>query len=97
MWTKVVVALLGAGLILFMLDVALWWAFTPFWFKIRDWLTYRSPTDEQIAELVARSVANARYESWHKPEEHAGPPPVSHLRHGFTELTEAEKARKETP
>lgn len=59
--------------------------------RIWDWLTYRPWTDDEIAERVARSVANAHHKSWHPPEEHAGPTPVSHLRHSFTELPDDEK------
>jgi hypothetical protein len=33
--------------------------------RIWDWLTYRPWTDEQLANRVARSVANTAYKPWH--------------------------------
>jgi hypothetical protein len=55
-----------------------------------------------LEDLEANAVRNTSYKSWHREEELRGPTPVSHLRHSFIELTEAEKAErdrqnKETP
>lgn len=33
--------------------------------RIWDWLTYRPWTDDEIAEQVAKSVANTCYKKWH--------------------------------
>lgn len=62
--------------------------FTRLW----DWLFYRPWTPEELHERVARSVANTSYKSWHGRV--YGPTPVSHLRHGFTELTAEEIAEQ---
>lgn len=56
--------------------------------RIWDWLTYRPWTPDELAERVARSVANTSYTSWHGPVD--GPPMTCELRHGFTELTPEE-------
>lgn len=60
--------------------------------RLYDWLFYRPWTPEEIKERVAWSVAHTNYQSWHKPEEHAGPRPVALSGHSFTQLTDEEIA-----
>jgi len=63
--------------------------------RICDWLFSRPWTAEQLAERVAKSVANASYAyNWGRPVE-PGTPVHPTLRHGFTELTAEEIAREE--
>ena len=57
--------------------------FTRFW----DWLTYRPWTDEQIAEQVARAVANTCYKKWHTENRYVELPLDQ-----FTPLTDEEIA-----
>ena len=67
--------------------------------RLRDGLTYRPWTAEELAERVAKSVANTSYRTnWGRPVE--GPPVAGGLQHHFTFLTDeeiAEQKARETP
>lgn len=61
--------------------------------RIWDWLTYKPWTPEQLAERVAKSVANTCYrDPWRRP---VGGPPVVGIPHHFTPLTDEEIAERD--